>query len=111
MKWAIELREREIEYLSCKAKKGEALVNVLIEMEEVSDVTKEPSIIFPPEEPPELWRIFIDGTSRLGHYGTRVVVISPGGMEIQYALGFTMTSPTMRLSTRPYTSGSRLQID
>ncbi|XP_073305835.1 uncharacterized protein [Primulina huaijiensis] len=72
IKWAVELREYDIEYKPRVAIKAQALSDFLFEM------------VQPDEE--EVWRVFVDGASSLAGYGVGVVIISPLGEKIKLTL-------------------------
>lgn len=64
MKWVIELRQHEIDFILWKVIKEQALADFLVEM---GDEGANPETYFNgslPEDTPELWKIFVDRASR-----------------------------------------------
>lgn len=45
-----------------------------------------------PEDPPDLWRLFVDKASRKGQCGAGVLLISLEDVEISYALRFSFNT-------------------
>ena len=75
-KWAVELNGLGIQFQSRKAIKGQALAAIFVEWETQDKI----------EEP--IWQLLTDGSSRLVGAGAGLVLISPEGKIIEYALKF-----------------------
>ncbi|KAK3010861.1 hypothetical protein RJ639_012967 [Escallonia herrerae] len=81
--WSVELGEFDIEYKPRTTIKAQALANFIVECTL-------------PEEPPQLvisaaldpWNLCAYGSSALGSSGARLILISPEGFTIEYALLF-----------------------
>ncbi|XP_059633000.1 uncharacterized protein LOC132275612 [Cornus florida] len=85
MKWSVELREFDIQYKPRTALKAQVLANVIAE--------------FTPEDGPEhavdkqeeaesTWTLYVDGSINARASGAGLVIISPNGECIKYALRF-----------------------
>ena len=95
MKWAVELREQDIEYRPRTAVKAQALADFIYEMPEVPNSSQPPGA---PEPTPVIsgedsrtrdpWSLYVDGSSNTEESGARVLLISPEGEEMAYALRF-----------------------
>ncbi|KAK3022349.1 hypothetical protein RJ639_047054 [Escallonia herrerae] len=81
--WSVELGEFDIKYKPRTTIKAQALTDFIIECTL-------------PEEPPQLvisaapdpWNLYVDGSSALGSSGAGLILISPEGFTIEYALRF-----------------------
>ncbi|KAK3041515.1 hypothetical protein RJ639_000134 [Escallonia herrerae] len=81
--WSVELGEFDIEYKPRTTIKAQALADFIVECTL-------------PEEPPQLvisvapdpWNLYVDGSSALGSSGAGLILISPEGFTIEYALRF-----------------------
>ena len=83
MKWAIELSEFDIRYRPKTAIKGQALADFVME--------------FTPAEPAKdaqttndlsIWKLSVDGASNAQGSGAGLILTSPEGIDIEYALRF-----------------------
>ena len=83
MKWTIELSEFDIIYKPKTAIKGQVLADFVME--------------FTPAEPTEntqaptdlpIWKLFIDGATNAQGSGAGLILTSPEGIDIEYALRF-----------------------
>ena len=80
MKWAIELSEFDIRYKSKTAIKGQVLADF---------ITK-----FAPKETTQagddlpIWKLSVDGASNAQGSGAGLILTSPEGIDIEYALRF-----------------------
>lgn len=64
--------------------KEQALVDFLVEKIDESVDPKNSFNSNLPEDPPQLWNIFVDGASRKGQREARVLILSPKGVEMPY---------------------------
>ncbi|XP_052196167.1 uncharacterized protein LOC127803734 [Diospyros lotus] len=80
LKWAIELAQFNIKYKPRTAIKGQILADFVAEF---TEPTEEPA---PPTSP--VWELFVDGFSSEHGSGDGVLLVSPEGHKIPYALRF-----------------------
>ncbi|KAK3035116.1 hypothetical protein RJ639_032618 [Escallonia herrerae] len=81
--WSIELGEFDLQYKPRTAVKAQALADFIVECTL-------------PEDPPQLvisevtdpWNLYVDGSSAVGNSGAGIILISPEGFTIEYALRF-----------------------
>ena len=83
MKWAIELSEFEIRYESKNARKGQVLADFIMEFTSVELVGNTQTT---PDLP--VWKLFIDGVANDQGSGVGLILTSPEGIDIEYALRF-----------------------
>lgn len=95
MKWVVELGEQDIEYCPRKVVKGQAVTDFLAE---TSSVGEHSTVV---DERPtaevdlaDTWKMYVDGSSTKGKCGVGVVLISPEGIALQYALRFDFDTTT-----------------
>ena len=83
MKWAIELSEFDIRYKSKTAIKGQILTDFVIEFTsvELAEATQAT-----PNLP--IWRLSVDGAANAQGSGAGLILTSPEGIDIEYALRF-----------------------
>ena len=91
MKWAIELSEFNIIYKPKTAIKGQVLADFVMEFtsaepaENAQTMTDPPP---PPPPPPPIWKLSVDGASNAQGSGAGLILTSPEGIDIEYALRF-----------------------
>ncbi|KAK3023914.1 hypothetical protein RJ639_043457 [Escallonia herrerae] len=91
--WSVELGEFDLQYKPRTAVKAQALANFIVECTL-------------PEDPPQLmisevtdpWNLYVDGSSAVGNSGAGIILISPEGFTIEYALRFK----NLRVKTARY---------
>ena len=83
MKWAIELSEFEIRYESKNAIKGQVLADFIMEFTSVELVGNTQTT---PDLP--VWKLFIDEVANDQGSGVGLILTSPEGIDIEYALRF-----------------------
>ena len=83
MKWALELSEFDISYKRKTAIKGQVLADFVMEFTpaELSEDTR-----VTPDLP--IWKLFIDGAANAQGSGAGLILTSPEGIDIEYALRF-----------------------
>ncbi|XP_043705405.1 uncharacterized protein LOC122655263 [Telopea speciosissima] len=83
--WCVELGEFDIHYRPQTAIKAQALVDFLVECtlpdEEITTTAE-------PDETTEEWTLYVDGSSSAQGCGAGLILTSPGGFIVQYALRF-----------------------
>ncbi|KAK3017191.1 hypothetical protein RJ639_007842 [Escallonia herrerae] len=85
--WSVELAEFDLQYKPRTAVKAQALVDFIVECTL-------------PEDPPQLvisevidpWNLYVDGSSAVGNSKAGIILISPEGFTIEYALRFSISS-------------------
>ncbi|KAK3015873.1 hypothetical protein RJ639_007817 [Escallonia herrerae] len=91
--WSVELGEFDLQYKPRTAVKAQALADFIVECTL-------------PEDPPQLvisevtdpWNLYVDGSSAVGNSGAGIILISPEGFTIEYALCFR----NLRVKTARY---------
>ena len=83
MKWAIELSEFDIIYKPKTTIKGQILADFVMEFTSV-ELAKATQTM--PDLP--IWRLFVDGAANAQGSGAGLILISPEGTDIEYALRF-----------------------
>ena len=83
MKWAIELSEFDIRYKPKTAVKGQVLADFVMEFAPVE--LAEP--VQPRDDLP-IWKLSVDGASNAQGSGAGLILTSPEGIDIEYALRF-----------------------
>ena len=83
MKWAIELSEFNIRYKPKTAIKGQILANFVMEFTsaELAEATQLTSYL-------PIWRLSVDGAANAQGSGAELILTSPDGIDIEYALRF-----------------------
>ena len=83
MKWAIELREFDIRYRPKTAIKGQVLADFVMEFASV-----EPARDAQVAADLSTWKLSVDGASNAQGSGAGLILTSPEGIDIEYALRF-----------------------
>jgi ribonuclease HI len=78
VKWSVELGEIEIEFCPRQAIKSQILADFVSEWTEIQ--------MPPPKERPKHWIMYFDGALNLEGAGAGVLLISPQGEQLKYAL-------------------------
>ena len=83
MKWAIELSEFDIRYKPKTAIKGQILADFIMEFTsaELTEATQTTSDL-------PIWRLSVDGAANAQGSGVGLILTSPEGIDIEYALRF-----------------------
>jgi hypothetical protein len=77
-KWSVELRGQNIEFASRKAIKSQDLADFIAEWTEAQQPT--PTVIL------DNWKMYFEGSLKLGAAGTGVLFISPDEKQLKYVL-------------------------
>ena len=83
MKWAIELSEFDIRYKPKTTIKGHILTDFVMEFtsaELAEDAQRTPDL--------PVWKLSVDGAANAQGSGARLILTSPEGIDIEYALRF-----------------------
>ena len=94
MKWAIELSEFDNRYKPKTAIKGQILADFVMEF-----TSAEPAKNAQTETDLSVWKLSVDGAANAQGNGAGLILTSPEGIDIEYALKFGFH--TMRPSMRP----------
>nr|KAJ0199675.1 hypothetical protein LSAT_V11C600301860 [Lactuca sativa] len=108
-KWAIELGEHDINYRPRTSIKGQALADFLLENSDGRDPTKEK--VWAVEEAPAdniSWTLYTDGASNKEGSGAGLILTSPEGEEVTYALRFDFHTSNNEEEYEVLLSGLRL---
>ena len=83
MKWAIELSEFDIRYKPKTAIKGQVLADFVMEFTSVVPAENAQTMTDLP-----IWKLSVDGASNAQGSGAGLILTSPKGIDIEYALRF-----------------------
>ncbi|GJY24807.1 reverse transcriptase domain-containing protein [Tanacetum coccineum] len=85
LKWKFELEGYDIQYMPRTSIKGQILADFIVEgpKEESPD-----ELMTEPEELPEPWTLFTDGSSCIDGSGAGLILTNPKGVEFTYAMRF-----------------------
>ena len=83
MKWAIELSEFDIRYKPKTAIKGQVLVDFVMEFTSTEPAENAQTMTDLP-----IWKLSVDGASNAQGSGAGLILTSPEGIDIEYALRF-----------------------
>ena len=83
MKWAIELSEFDIRYKLKNAIKGQVLADFVMEFTSAVPVENVQTMTDLP-----IWKLSVDGASNAQGSGAGIILTSPEGIDIEYALKF-----------------------
>jgi hypothetical protein len=77
-KWAAKLGVLNIDFTSCKAIKSQALTGFIAEWTELQQPILEAIL--------DYWKMYFDGSLKLGGAGAGVLFTSPEGKQLKYVL-------------------------
>ena len=83
MKWAIELSEFDIRYKPKTAIKGQILADFVMELTSAEPVKSAQTVT-----DLSIWKLSVDGASNAQGSGAGLILTSPEGIDIEYALRF-----------------------
>jgi hypothetical protein len=95
-KWAIELGALNTDFTPCKAIKSQALIDFKAEWIEIQQPT--PKTIL------DHWKMYFDGSLKLGGASTSVLFISPDGKQLKYVLQILWQATNNEASKKPLES-------
>ncbi|XP_019182148.1 PREDICTED: uncharacterized protein LOC109177291 [Ipomoea nil] len=104
VKWAVELTQYGIEYQPRPSIKGQALADFLVECT-ASEEEKESAS---ESTPGEWWEMHADGASSRQHCGGGVVLITPEGFRLYYALRYLFPASNNEAEYEAVLNGLRL---
>ncbi|XP_071918740.1 uncharacterized protein [Coffea arabica] len=105
-KWAVELAEHDIGYRPRTSIKAQALANFLTEGASLS-LTR-PSSLPADIQPGKPWVLFVDGTSSKEGSGAGLLLTSPTGEELTYALRFDFPASNNEAEYEALLTGLRI---
>ncbi|GJX49793.1 reverse transcriptase domain-containing protein [Tanacetum coccineum] len=85
LKWKFELEGYDIQYRPRTAIKGQILTDFIVERPEGKSPDE---LMAEPEELPEPWTLFTDGSSCVDGSGAGLILTNPEGAEFTYAMRF-----------------------
>ena len=91
MKWAIEMSEFNIRYKPKTAIKGQILADLVMEFTS-AELAKDAQTT--PDLP--IWKLSVDGAANAQGSGAGLILTSPEGIDIKYALRFLVPSLQQR---------------
>ena len=105
MTWAIELSEFDIRYKSKTAIKGQILDNFVMEFTpaELAEATQLTSNL-------PIWRLSVDGAANAQGSGAGMILTSPDGIDIEYALRFGFQASNNEAEYEAVIAGLNLPI-
>ncbi|XP_071694993.1 uncharacterized protein [Rutidosis leptorrhynchoides] len=105
-KWAIELGEHEITFLPRHSVKAQVIADFLVELP--SDIIKQGETTVTRREMDELWELYTDGASSEEGAGIGLLLISPNGEEITYAIRLKFAASNNEAEYEALIAGLRL---
>ncbi|GJW29257.1 reverse transcriptase domain-containing protein [Tanacetum coccineum] len=85
LKWKFELEGYDIQYRPRTSIKGQILADFIVER---PDEESPDELMAEPEELPEPWTLFTDGSSCIDGSGAGLILTNPEGVEFTYAMRF-----------------------
>ena len=107
VKWSVELSEFDLTYRPRGAIKAQALADFMVDRTELGEgVQGEPPI--EPEKSEGVWLVMVDGSRNEQRSGARVVIRSPEGAEVSYAMKFEFQLTNNQAEYEAFITGLRL---
>ncbi|KAK3017633.1 hypothetical protein RJ639_003659 [Escallonia herrerae] len=103
--WSVELGEFDIQYKPRTSIKAQALADFIVECTLPEDP---PQLVI--SEVPDPWNLYVDGSSAFGSSGARLILISPEGFTIEYALPFGFQASNNEAEYEALLAGIRLAL-
>ena len=102
-KWALELMGHDIRYVTHTAIKSQALADFIAEWTEVQLPT--------PDVTHEYWTMYFDGSVMVPSSGARVVLISPDGSRLRYAIRLHFLASNNIVEYEALINGLRIVVE
>ncbi|KAL0440299.1 UNVERIFIED_CONTAM: Ribonuclease HI [Sesamum latifolium] len=99
VKWSIELSEHDIEYQPRPTIKAQSLVDFISELTGTEDPKKS-----------KWWKIFVDGSSTSLGSGAGIVIETPQGDRLQYAIKFDFVASNNEAEYEALIAGEKLAL-
>ncbi|GKE68703.1 reverse transcriptase domain-containing protein, partial [Tanacetum coccineum] len=105
LKWIFELEGYDIQYRPRISIKGQILADFIMERpkEESPD-----ELMTEPEELPEPWTLFTDGSSCIDGSGAGLILTNPEGVEFTYAMRFRFEATNNEAKYKALIAGFRI---
>ncbi|GJT49457.1 reverse transcriptase domain-containing protein [Tanacetum coccineum] len=105
LKWKFELEGHDIQYRPRTSIKGHILADFIVERpnEESPD-----ELMAEPEELPEPWTLFTDGSSCIDGFGAGLILTNPDGVEFTYAMRFRFEATNNEAEYEALIAGLRI---
>ena len=107
LKWAIELSQFDIEFLPRPAIKGQALADFIAEFTNPEGERLEEVPITTTAKLPR-WELFVDRSSNEGGSGAGLILVSPEGHRVHYALRFGFKASNNETEYKALIAGLKL---
>ncbi|XP_019190616.1 PREDICTED: uncharacterized protein LOC109185074 [Ipomoea nil] len=104
VKWAVELTQYEIEYQPRPSIKGQALADFLVEC----TASEEDKVRTSEDDLGEWWEMHADGAASRQHCGGGVMLITPEGFRLYYALSYLFPTSNNEAKYEAVLNGLRL---
>ncbi|KAK3041945.1 hypothetical protein RJ639_002253 [Escallonia herrerae] len=101
--WSVELVEFNIQYKPRTTIKAQALADFTVECTLPEDP---PQLVI--SEVPDPWNLYVDGSSVVGSSGAGIILISPKGFLVEYALRFGFQASNNEAKYEALLAGIRL---
>ncbi|GFY85492.1 hypothetical protein Acr_04g0002300 [Actinidia rufa] len=118
LKWSIELSEFHIEYRPRMAIKAQALADFIVEStheDAPQPETDPPETEIPKEPTPEKdlahWILFVDGSSNQHGYGAGLVIQTPSGEQMEYAIRMRFKATNNEAEYEALLAGLRVAVE
>ncbi|GJW48677.1 reverse transcriptase domain-containing protein [Tanacetum coccineum] len=105
LKWKFELEGYDIQYRPRTAIKGQILADFIVERPEEESPDE---LMTEPEEVPEPWTLFTDGSSCIDGSGAGLILTNPEGVEFTYAMRFTFEATNNEAEYEALIAGLRI---
>ncbi|GKF78423.1 reverse transcriptase domain-containing protein [Tanacetum coccineum] len=105
LKWKFELEGYDIQYRLRTSIKGQILADFIVERpgEESPD-----ELMAEPEDLPEPWTLFTDGSSCIDSSGAGLILTNPEGVEFTYAMRFRFVATNNEAEYEALIAGLRI---
>ncbi|GJX54007.1 reverse transcriptase domain-containing protein [Tanacetum coccineum] len=105
LKWKFELEGYDIQYRPRTSIKGQILADFIVER---SDEESPDGPMAEPEELPEPWTLFTDGSSCIDGSGAGLILTNPEGVEFTYTMRFRFEATSNEAEYEALIAGLRI---
>ncbi|GKA77399.1 reverse transcriptase domain-containing protein [Tanacetum coccineum] len=105
LKWKFELEGYDIQYRPRTSIKGQILADFIVER---PDEESPDELMAEPEELPEPWTLFTDGSSCIDGFGAGLILTNPEGVEFTYAMRFRFEATNNEAEYEALIAGLRI---
>ncbi|XP_065023219.1 uncharacterized protein LOC135649050 [Musa acuminata AAA Group] len=103
LKWAVELGEHDIRYLSKTAIKAQVVADFIAELTQMEDMNL--------EQAPEAWTLHVDGSANSRGAGAGPVLLAPDGRSFERSLRFGFKATNNEAEYEALLAGLRLALE